>query len=57
MNDKRLDETTGERMRFTSAILPPYMRRSSKVSEILPLYLPAQILQRRLRPVLAGVLR
>jgi transposase-like protein len=39
VNDKRHDEN-GERMRFTSQILPPYMRRSPKVAEVLPvLYL------------------
>jgi putative transposase len=39
VNDKRVDED-GERERFTSAILPPYMRRSPKVAEVLPvLYL------------------
>ena len=37
MNDKRVDEATGERKRFKSSILPPYMRRSPKVSEVLPL--------------------
>ncbi len=37
VNDKRVDETTGERKRFKSAILPPYMRHSPKVSEVLPL--------------------
>lgn len=38
VNDKRVVE--GERQRFTSGILPPYMRRSPKVSEVLPvLYL------------------
>ena len=39
VNDKRVDEA-GERQRFTSKILPPYMRRSPKVAEVLPvLYL------------------
>lgn len=39
VNDKRIDES-GRRKRFTSAILPPYMRRSPKVAEVLPvLYL------------------
>ena len=39
INDKRVDEG-GCRQRFTSAILPPYMRRSPKVAEVLPvLYL------------------
>lgn len=37
MNDKRLDETTGERKRFSSAILPPWVRKSPKISEVLPL--------------------
>jgi putative transposase len=37
VNDRRVDETTGERRRFRSSILPPYMRRSAKVSEVLPL--------------------
>ena len=35
VNDKRVED--GERQRFTSDILPPYMRRSPKVSEVLPL--------------------
>ena len=39
VNDKRVDRQ-GERQRFTSRILPPYMRRSPKVAEVLPvLYL------------------
>lgn len=37
VNDKRVDERTGQRKRFRSSILPPYMRRSPKVSEVLPL--------------------
>ena len=37
VNDKRGDEASGERKRFRSAILPPYIRRSPKVSEVLPL--------------------
>ncbi len=37
VNDKRVDEATGQRKRFKSAILPPYMRRSPKVTEVLPL--------------------
>src|SRR4051794_6850731 len=37
VNDKRIDETTGERKRFSSAILPPWARKSPKVSEVLPL--------------------
>ncbi len=37
INDKRIDEVTGERRRFASAILPAWCRRSPKVSEVLPL--------------------
>lgn len=37
VNDKRIDETTGERKRFSSAILPPWARKSPKISEVLPL--------------------
>jgi putative transposase len=36
INDKRVDEN-GKRRRFESVILPPYMRRSRKVTEELPL--------------------
>ena len=36
VNDRRMDED-GHRRRFCSSILPPYMRRSPKVSEVLPL--------------------
>jgi transposase-like protein len=34
VNDRRVDQT-GERRRFKSMILPPYMRRSPKVTEVL----------------------
>jgi putative transposase len=37
VNDRRVDEGTGERFRFASSILPPYARRSPKVAEVLPL--------------------
>ena len=37
VNDKRIDEATGERRRFASAILPAWARRSPRVSEVLPL--------------------
>src|SRR4051795_31097 len=40
VNDKRVDEQTGERQRFSSKILPAYARRSPKVNDVLPvLYL------------------
>ena len=39
VNDRRVD-AQGQRQRFSSRILPPYMRRSPKVAEVLPvLYL------------------
>ena len=39
VRDRRVDEN-GEGCRFTSEILPPYMRRSPQVAEVLPvLYL------------------
>jgi len=37
VNDKRTDEETGQRMRFTSAILPAWARKSPQVAEVLPL--------------------
>jgi transposase-like protein len=37
VNDKRIDEATGERVRFSSAILPAWCRKSPQVSEVLPL--------------------
>jgi transposase-like protein len=40
VNDRRVDEQTGERRKFSSRILPAYARRSPKVSDVLPvLYL------------------
>ncbi len=36
VDDRRRDET-GARSRFRSEILPPYMRRSPKVAEVLPI--------------------
>jgi putative transposase len=37
VNDKRVDQATGERMRFASAILPAWARKSPQVAEVLPL--------------------
>ena len=37
VNDRRVDEATGERVRFASAILPAWARKSPKVAEVLPL--------------------
>jgi len=39
VNDRRMDEH-GRRMRFTSTILPPYLRRTKSIEELIPwLYL------------------
>jgi transposase-like protein len=37
VDDRRVDEVTGEPMRFRSSILPPWARKSPKVAEVLPL--------------------
>jgi transposase-like protein len=37
VNDKRTDRATGERKRFSSAILPPWCRKTPKITEVLPL--------------------
>ncbi len=37
VNDRRVDSDTGERAQFKSAIVPPWCRKSPKVSEVLPL--------------------
>ena len=37
VNDKRIDEVSGERKRFSSTILPVWSRKSPRVAEVLPL--------------------
>jgi transposase-like protein len=37
VNDRRVDPDTGERARFSSAILPPWCRKTPKITEVLPL--------------------
>jgi len=37
VDDRRVDQVTGQRCRFRSSILPPWCRRSPKVAEVLPL--------------------
>src|ERR671912_501990 len=37
VNDRRVDPVTGARRRFSSAILPPWCRRTPKIAEVLPL--------------------
>ena len=68
VNDKRIDEATGQRMRFASAILPAWARKPPQVADVLPLlYLhglssaalvvPARPVQWRLRAGVGAVLR
>jgi transposase-like protein len=37
VNDRRTDPDTGERKRFSSAILPAWARKTPKITEVLPL--------------------
>jgi len=37
VNDKRVDSDSGERQRFSSAILPAWARKSPQMTEVLPL--------------------
>jgi transposase-like protein len=37
VNDRRTDPATGERKRFASAIVPPWARKTPKITEVLPL--------------------
>jgi hypothetical protein len=37
VNDKRIDAETGQRCRFSSAILPAWARKSPQMAEVLPL--------------------
>ncbi len=37
VDDRRIERATDERKRFSSAILPPWCRKSPKISEVLPL--------------------
>src|SRR3954453_12110640 len=37
VDDRRIDPATGEKARFKSSIVPPWCRKSPKVTEVLPL--------------------
>ena len=56
LNDKRVDEETGERQRFSSKILSAYVRRSPKVTEVLPIRYLRGISTGDFRPALEGLL-
>jgi len=55
VDDRRRDEN-GRRRRFTSQILPPYMRRSPKVAEVLPILYLRGLSTGDFRPALGGLL-
>src|SRR2546429_92620 len=55
VRDQRTDPQTGERYRFHSALVPPWCRKSPKVSEVPAPALPARDVERRLRPGAGGV--
>ena len=54
VNDKRVDEGTGERCRFRSQILAPWCRKSPKVAEVLPLMYLHGMSSGDFAPALAG---
>jgi putative transposase len=56
VNDKRMDEETGERVRFSSKILPAYARRSPKVTEVLPILYLRGLSTGDFRPALEDLL-
>ena len=56
VNDKRLDETTGERQRFASVILPAWCRKSPKINEVLPLLYLHGLSSQDFVPALEGFL-
>ena len=55
VNDRRRDEP-GLEQRFTSQILPPYMRRSPKVAEVLPILYLRGLATGDFRPALEALL-
>jgi putative transposase len=55
VNDRRRDQQ-GQRQRFTSQLLPPYMRRSPKVAEVLPILYLRGLSTGDFRPALDALL-
>jgi putative transposase len=56
VNDKRVEEETGERQRFSSRILPAYARRSPKVGEVIPILYLRGLSTGDFRPALESLL-
>ncbi len=57
IDDRRIDEETGERKRFGSRILPAYARHSPKVTEVLPILYLCGMSTGNFRPALECLLR
>jgi transposase-like protein len=56
VNDKRVDEVTGQRRRFASVILPAWCRKSPKITEVLPLLYLHGLSSKDFIPALEGFL-
>lgn len=56
VNDKRVDEVTGERRKFASVILPAWCRKSPKINEVLPLLYLHGLSSKDFVPALEGFL-
>ena len=56
VNDKRTDPDTGERKRFSSAIVPPWARKTPKITEVLPLLYLHGLSSKDFGPALEGFL-
>jgi putative transposase len=56
VDDRRVDEHTGERARFRSSILPPWCRKSPKITEVLPLLYLHGLSSKDFVPALEGFL-
>jgi transposase-like protein len=56
VNDKRIDESTGGRIRFASVILPAWCRKSPKITEVLPLLYLHGLSSKDFVPALEGFL-
>jgi putative transposase len=56
VNDKRVEETTGQRKRFASVILPAWCRKSPKITEVLPLLYLHGLSSKDFAPALEGFL-
>ena len=54
VNDKRVDEATGQRHRYASVILPAWCRKSPKVTEVLPLLYLHGLSSKDFGPALEG---